>query len=485
MKTAFRDISLQISLDPVSAIPLFRQLYLALREAIITKRLQPGMRLPPTRALARHLNAARNTVINAYEQLAAEGYVEGRIGSGTRVADKLPIEAIESKPSRPNRAIEPATRSRAPSPPQTKIFAIDEPAYDAFPYETMRRLLANRMRKDFKTLLGGSDPAGLFQLRKAIARYISNERGIQCSAAEIVITAGGLHGLDLVARALRVEGERVCIEDPGDIAVRNNLIAANAALIPVPVDEEGCDVAQLIKRGRGARLVCITPANQYPLGGTMPLARRLKLLEWAGETGALIFEDDADSEFRYATRPLAPLKALDRSDVVIYAATYSRILHPNLRLGYLILPPRLVDAVVSVRRRSDRHPPPLEQVMLAEFIERGHFAIHIRRMRKLYRDRQRLLMGALRRRLPESIDARPAGPGINMLIHLPPGSNDTLIAEAIAKERIEAHALSLNYAERPRRPGLLIGNSLAHIGNIETQTARLCATIIRHLPRPP
>src|SRR5436190_6100048 len=201
MKAAFQEFPRQIHLAPASAVPLFRQLYLALRDEIIAKRMRPGMRLPSTRTLASHLRVARNTVINAYEQLVAEGYVEGRIGSGTRVAKQIPIDMIGKISPRSHRAdnTDFLSSSRRDDP---KIFGIDEPAYDAFPFETMRRLITNRMREDFPALLSNKDPAGLPQLRRAIARYVSNERGIRCNAGEIVITAGSLHGLDLVIRAL-------------------------------------------------------------------------------------------------------------------------------------------------------------------------------------------------------------------------------------------------------------------------------------------
>ena len=330
---------------------------------------------------------------------------------------------------------------------------------NSFPFETMRRLVTNRMRDDFAGVLRNDDPQGYEPLRRAITRYVTAERGIACSASQVVITAGSLHGLDLVARALSMTGETACVENPGDIAARANLSAAGVKLLPVPVDGHGCCVEWIVSKDPEARLVVITPSNQYPLGGTMTLARRLSLLEWSARSGALIFEDDADSEFRYATRPLAPLKALDRRKSVIYAATFSRILHPNLRLGYLILPPRMVADVVAVRRTSDRHPPPLEQVMVAEFITRGHFAIHVRRMRKLYRDRQAEFVSLMRRHLPPSADVRPAGAGINILVTLPAGVDDVAIAENAAREGFDIHALSPFYATRRPLRGILVGSA--------------------------
>lgn len=475
VKPIFDTSAVRIELDHASPVPLFRQLYRSLREEIIAHRLPPGGKLPPTRALAQHLAIARNTVINAYDQLIAEGYLAARVGSGTRVAGELPIDgmAIATVP-RPERAQPKESRFR---PRPTGALAIDEPALDAFPYETMRRLIANRMREDFPGLLANADPAGLPQLRKAIARYISAERGIACSPGEIVVTAGGLHGLDLVGRAIGLERQQVVIENPGDISARRNLEAARAILVPIPVGPDGCETDALLRRGKGVRLACLTPSNQYPLGGTMPIARRLSLLDWAARTGTLIFEDDADSEFRYSTRPLAPMKALDRTGAVIYAATFSRILMPQLRLGYLVLPRPLIDPVIRARELTDRHPPPLEQAMIAEFIERGHFAIHIRRMRKLYRDRQRALVTALRRALPPGVEVRPAGPGINTLLLLPEGADDAAISAAAEHEHLYVQPLSRNYLKRPIRAGLLVGNSLTNVQDVRAEAGRLAAII--------
>jgi GntR family transcriptional regulator/MocR family aminotransferase len=496
-KPAYDGDLLDLRLDPGAASPLFRQLYLGLRDAIVHEQLAPGMRLPPTRILATRLGVARNTVINAYEQLFAEGYVEGRIGSGTTVSRDLPIDSAPEQPlaagpaaSRPRES--PAQRRRrslsafaskaASFPPIARsrargAFEIDAPAMDAFPLETMRRLLTARLRDDFAALLSDTDPAGIAPLRRAIAGYASSERGIRCSAENVVITAGSLHGVDLLMRTVLEPGDRVAVEDPGDPGIRMNLIAAGARLLPLRVDDEGCDVSALIKRKMHARMIHLTPSNQYPLGGTLSMARRLALLRWAADTGAWIVEDDNDSEFRYSSRPLAPLKALDRAGAVLYVGTFSRILLPTFRLGYLILPQELVAPVIAVRSLSDRHPPPIEQALVAEFMTKGHFAIHVRRMRKLYADRQRAMVEALQTMLDSRVSVRAVGAGMHIVLWLPHGADDEAISRQAAAHDLVLRPISEFYNGKPPRPGLLIGHTA--IARIALQpSVRLLASIV-------
>lgn len=474
-KPAYDGDLLDLRLDPQAANPLFRQLYLGLRDAIVHEQLAPGMRLPPTRILAGRLGVARNTVINAYEQLFAEGYVEGRIGSGTTVSRDLPIDAVpvQPVPLGPARQRETPTerRRRSLSAFATKAFPsigrqrgrgafeIDSPAMDAFPLETMRRILSARLRDDFAGLLGDPDPAGIAPLRRAIAAYASSERGIRCSPENVVVTAGSLHGVDLITRTVLKPGDRVAVEDPGDPGVRMNLIAAGARLLPLRVDDEGCDVGALVKRRAQLRMIHLTPSNQYPLGGTLAMARRLALLRWAAETGAWIVEDDNDSEFRYSSRPLAPLKALDRAGCVLYAGTYSRILLPTFRLGYLILPRELIGPVLAVRSLSDRHPSPIEQALVADFMTKGHFAIHIRRMRKLYADRQRAMVAALRSAIDPRVEVRAVGAGMHIVLWLPAGLDDVAISRQAATQDLVVRPISEFYNRKPERPGLLIGHT--------------------------
>jgi GntR family transcriptional regulator/MocR family aminotransferase len=464
---------MSFALDESAAAPFFRQIYLQLREAILLGRLTPGKRLPSTRTLARELGVARNTVINAFDQLRAEGYLEGHIGSGTIVARDLPDDrpcirvdaetglgiAASRRPrivfSRFGQAALDGPRDLNPHP--AAPFEVDLPATDVFPFETWRRLIAQRLRAGVRDMLAIADPAGHPPLRKAIADYVSAARGVSCSPDQVIITAGSQHAVDLAVRALLGPGDPAWVEDPGERGVRANLAAAGARLVAVPVDREGVDVAAGIRLCRSARMVYVTPSNQYPLGGTMSMSRRLALLDWARETGAWILEDDCDSEFRYASRPLAALKGLDGNGNVIYIGTFSRSLLRPLRLGYIIAPPSLTEVLIATRGIIDRHPPPLEQAVVAEFMLRGHFATHIRRMRKLYADRQRMLVAAADAQLAGLLDVRAHGAGMHVIGWLPAGVDDVAVSRAAAKRGVVVRPLSAHYVAVPKRSGLLLG----------------------------
>ncbi len=483
VKRAFQAEVVPIRLVKTAGEPLFRQLYMALRNAILAGELVAGARLPATRGMAALLGIARNTAIAAYEQLRAEGYLEGRVGSGTVVARDLPVDypmvGGPAQGARQDRA-RPA-RDRGLTGHAVKAmefigrtarrgegaFEIDTPALDALPLETMRRLLTPKLRRDFRRVLTMSDPAGIEPLRRAIAEWARASRGIACSAEHIVVTAGGQHGIDLVARALLAQGDVAAVEDPGDPFVRTLLRGLGAEVLGVPVDDEGM-VTHELPRGGGAppRLIHLTPSNHFPLGGTLPMARRVALLNWAQQTGAVVLEDDCDSEFRYASRPLAALKALDAADNVVYVGTFSRILLPSLRLGYLILPEDLVAPVIAIRSLTDRHPPPIEQLLVAEFMLNGHFYTHVRRMRKLYADRQQMLVGALQREFGDRIDVRPAGAGMHVIGWLPAGLNDIAVARKAAELGLVVRPLSPFYYRRKARPGLLLGHAAVTTGQL-------------------
>ncbi len=491
-KRAFHADVIEIALDAAAEAPLFRQLYISLRNAILAGRLATGARLPATRTLAANLKLARNTVISAYEQLRAEGYLEGKVGSGTIVARDLPADypMVGRQPgaahppsakARDRRLTPQAIRaldfiSRTPRRINT-AFEIDTPAIDALPLETLRRLLTPRLRKELRALLTAGDPAGIEPLRRAVAEWAGASRGIACTADQVVITAGGQHGIDLVARALMMAGDVVCVEDPGDPFVRTLLLACGADVRGIAVDDEGMVVEDLQRMRADVRLVHVTPSNHFPLGGTLPMPRRVALLNWAQQVGAVILEDDCDSEFRYASRPLAALKALDAADNVVYVGTFSRILLPSLRLGYLILPEDLVASVIAIRSLTDRHPPPMEQAMVAEFMLNGHFSTHVRRMRKLYADRQQTLVTALKRELGETIEIRPAGAGMHVIGWLPPGMDDVEIARRARARGVIVRPASPFYYQRKPRPALLLGHSGVTSGQLRMAVRALSRTM--------
>lgn len=462
----------QLSVDEEATEPLFRQLYERLRAAVLAGELRPGTRLPSTRALAAALGVSRNTVMAAFEQLLAEGYLEGRVGAGTYVTHTLPDELLtlrqrmrpveaapgSAKPlSRRGKMLTatPVSYSRAAGPP--RAFRIGVPAADAFPFELWSRLVARRWRIAPHELLGYGEPAGYRPLREAIAAYLAVARGVRCDAGQVVIVGGSQQALDLAARLLLDDGDAVWMEEPGYQGARAAFRGAGARVVAVPVDGEGLDVAAGSALCPDAAMAYVTPSHQFPLGVTMSLSRRLALLEWAQRAGAWILEDDVSSEYRYAGRPLEALQGLDRGGRVIYAGTFSKVLAPAIRLGYVVVPPDLVDAFTAARAVSDRHSPSVDQAALADFMEAGHFERHVRRMRALYAERQAALVAACGRELDGLLDVRAADAGMHLAGRLPTGADDAACSAAALDAGIEAAALSRYCVGAPASPMLLLG----------------------------
>jgi len=396
--------------DPRRSLPLHRQLYDALRAAILDGRLPAGARLPATRVLAVDLGLSRTTVLTDMAQLLAEGYVEGKTGSGTYVARVLPDAPFlvasplasdraavgEGAPApEPDRTLSHCGRllMAAPSAPPRdagapRAFRTGVPALDVFPWKAWLRIEARCLRRLSGALRLYDNPAGYRPLRQAIADYLGAARAVRCDPDQVIVVTGSQQALDLVARLLLDPGDAVWVEDPGYGGAKGALAAAGARLVPVPVDAEGLDVAAGMRRHASARLACVTPSHQYPLGVTMSLTRRLALLRWASDAGAWVLEDDYDSEYRYAGRPLAALQGLDTAGRVIYMGTFSKVLLPALRLGYLVAPPDLADAFARAKALTDCGSPVLGQAVVADFLAEGHVGRHIRRMRALYSERQ-------------------------------------------------------------------------------------------------
>jgi GntR family transcriptional regulator/MocR family aminotransferase len=467
-----RGTLLTLPLDPAAPTPLFRQLYDGLRHRILDGTLASGTRLPATRGLAGELGVSRNTVLNAYEQLLAEGYLEGKVGSGTYVSRTLPEDMIQvcgggepgrSRPpkrralSRRGELLARTSSSVSRSSGVAQPFRPGIPALDAFPFATWMRLVARHHRRPSRELLGYDHSAGYAPLRRAIAAHLGPARAVRCDAGQVVISTGSQQGLDLIARILLDAGDAAWIEDPGYPGARAALQAAGVHLAPVPVDADGLDVAAGGARCPNARLAYVTPSHQYPLGVTLSLARRLALLEWARRADAWVVEDDYDSEFRYAGRPLAALQGLDCDGRVIYLGTFGKPLFPSLRLGYLVVPPDLVDAFVAARAVIDRQAPTLTQAVVADFINEGHFLRHIRRMRTLYGERQEALLRAARRELSGLLDVPPCDTGMHLVGWLHEGRSDREASAAAAQAGVEAPPLSAYHADRCRRGGLLLG----------------------------
>jgi len=435
---------------------LSRQLYQALRMRVLDGRLASGTRLPASRDLAAALAISRNSVVRAYDQLYAEGFIEGRVGDGTYVAqlpqNGLPAKKLSTNPSTGlstglptglstkqaeipgvlsskvihNAALERMQKHHLPSPPSgpPRAFRVGVPAFDLFPFEVWAKLNAAFWRKpDLQQLCYGA-PEGDARLRGLIAAYLRSSRGMQCSAEQIVITSGAQQGISLCAQLLVEPGDGVAVENPGYRAAGHAFAVAGARLHGVAVDSEGIDCAELA-RVTDCRLAYVTPSHQYPTGVVMSLARRLELLAWAERTQGWIVEDDYDGEYRYSGAPLAPLAALDRGGRVLYVGTFGKVAFPALRLGYLVLPLGLVEAFSRRRAVDVRHSEVSTQAVMAEFMAAGHFQRHIRRMRRAALSRRNTLLSGW----PADI------PGVGELPAIAAGLHMTVPVESVARER--------------------------------------------------
>ncbi len=488
-KDSSRGYPALLTLDPSAVLPLHRQLYTELRNAILSGRFRATAPLPATRTLARDLGISRNTVIAAFEQLRAEGYLQARQGSGTYVSHSLPDDMLwvtQAPPPRsPARAKPPlSARGRRLSagvsffpPVRPAPFRHGLPALDLFPQRLWARLAARRWRGLTREMLGYGDAAGYRPLREAVADYLGQARAVRCHADQVVIVAGSQQGLYLLAQMLLDPGEPVCLEDPGYLGARAAFLAAQARIVPVAVDEQGFIVSQGRKKCPGARVVYVTPSNQYPTTATLSPARRLELLEWARSSRTWIIEDDYDSEFRFASRPFPSLQGMDPHGWVIYVGTFSKLLAPGLRLGFVVLPPALVDSFAAVESTLTRHLPSVEQVVLAEFISAGHLARHVRRMREVYLERRTNLLNATSESLAEWLEVKPPAAGTHAIGWLRRGLNDRSAARAALNAGVETRPLSV-YCLNARRPAaLVLGYGAFRRAELRSSSERLASAL--------
>lgn len=465
----------EIRLDATLPMPLYKQLYERLRGAILAGQLERGTRLPSTRALASELGVARMTTVLAYQQLLLEGYLESRVGQGTIVARSLPATLFpaqkESKREQQTgegpassirlaKSLGPLKDISWPTRPERQTggtFAGGEPGLDLFPYKVWARLIARRARQSLRAFAHYQPPAGYFPLREAIAAHIGVTRGVRCTPEQIILTAGSQGALDLAVRTLLSPGEAAWVENPGYFGARGALLATGARLVPVPVDEQGLVVEIGRERCESARLVSTTPSHQFPTGVTMSLARRMLLLDWARQTGAWILEDDYDSEYRFGGRPLEALQGLDHDGRVLYIGTFSKVLFPALRLGYLVAPTELIEPLLLMRRALDMHLPMLEQMALCDFLHEGHYARHLRRMRHHYQRLRDLLSHELQTRLGDLLEVHASEVGMHLVGWLPPGKDDQRAAELAALVGIQVLPVSTYSLEPLPRGGLVFG----------------------------
>lgn len=478
-----------LPLDQQKTEPLYLQLYHALRQAILRGQLSAGIQLPPTRVLAAELAVSRTTIVTAFEQLIAEGYLEARVGSGTFVAATLPEEMLqipaqpmplsEQKPrlSQLSQQVMPFLPHPPPHTSPMKAFQPGLPALDAFPTDVWSRLSARRSQHSSLELFAYGDPAGYRPLREAIAYYLTASRAVRCQPEQVLIVSGTQQAIDLTARLLLDKGDVVWVEDPGYPRAREILLGAGARVVSVPLDQEGLNLQKGRQLGEQARLAYVTPSHQYPMGITMSLSRRLALLEWARAAESWILEDDYDSEFRYRGRPLASLQGLDTHGRVIYMGSFSKSLFPALRLGYLVLPPEILEPFLALRALCGRSAPTFEQAIVTDFITEGHFLRHIRRMRTLYAQRQQFLLEVMQQELGETIKLEADEAGMHLIGWLAENIDDRQLSQLAAQQGIDVPAFSMYSEQKPERAGLLLGYAGVNEQEIREGVKHLARTI--------
>jgi GntR family transcriptional regulator/MocR family aminotransferase len=467
MATSHAPTSLLVRLNARDRSGLQRQIRASIQRAILDGVVTPGTRLPSSRALAEDLGVSRTTTLLAMQQLEAEGYVTGRRGAGTFVAEELPDDLLPRRTTPPGRRVRHPTLSRRGAAlvaaPQgahrldgrPRAFRIGTPAVDLFPVALWWRLASARLRSITPTQLDYGEPAGLRVLREAVAGHVQTARGTRCDADQILIVAGAQQGFELISQVLLDPGDRAWMEEPGYPGARSALLGAGARIVPVRVDPEGLDVEAGARRAGDARLAYVTPSHQYPLGVPMSLPRRLALLQWASRARAWVVEDDYDSEFRYGARAVPCLHGLDVDGRVIYVGSFSKTLFPALRLGFLIVPPDLVDGLVAARAVADQHPPVLDQAILADFIAQGHFARHLRRMRVAYRERLEVLTAAAERCCRGALRVRPTRTGLHAIADLD-GADAARVSREAADRGVEATPLAAYCVGREKPANALV-----------------------------
>ncbi len=492
-KRATAAISPCLPFDRASGVPFYRQIYEGYRAAILSGQLRPGQRLPSTRALAAELNISRLPVINAFEQLLHEGYIEGKTGAGTYVNESIPDELTRPILSgglakRRLRAM-PPVREEGAAPPGSIMpgnpgglgaFRVSLPALDHFPHKIWSRLVSRHAKRQTIEFMAYGDPAGYHPLREAIAEYLRAARAVNCEAGQILITSGSQMALQICAMALLSPRDAVCVEDPGYPGARDALKISGANLAPIAVDDEGIDVHAMAKLGKKVPAVYVTPSHQYPLGSSMTASRRLELLDWAQRRQSWIIEDDYDSEYRYASRSIGALQGMDTDSRVIYIGTFSKVLFPALRVGYVVVPQTLLSQFVRLREALDIFSPTLYQLVLTDFLQEGHFARHLRRMRSLYLSRRNALVESLQAHLGKTLIPYNTDAGLHLSAFLPSGANDLEIVRRAAQQGISAGALSDCYVSSRPKSGLILGFGGADETRIDA-AAQILGKVIRDL----
>lgn len=474
--------------------PLNLQIYRIIREAILAHLLEAGIQLPSSRELARELRVSRNTITFAYEQLIAEGYLEARPGSGTFITDTIPDQIPDSLASPPLKPDLPHKYGLSPrgenlikragvSDPRWGAFTTGTPDVTQFPNKIWSRLQNKVWYRSRSELLTYGPRGGHLPLREAIADYLSVSRSVNCSAKQVLITTGVHQSIDLAVKLLGQSGDQAWVEDPVYWGTRSVLDSLGIEQVPITVDAEGMQMNHPHLH-KPPRFIFVTPSHQYPLGAVMSLARRRMLLEYAAAHHVWILEDDYDSEFRYGSRPLASLQGLDKSNRVLYTGTFSKTMFPGLRIGFLVVPEPLADPLAIGLSELYRGGQIFTQAMLAEFMRKGHFGSHIRRMRVLYAERLGILQEAIQHHFAGKAGVIDGEAGLHLVLGLPDNCDDQAISSHARIEGIITRPLSSYYANASiARRGLLLGYSCVPSEQIRPAFDKLAGIIKQHWPK--
>ena len=461
--------------------PLFRQVYLGLRKAILSGAFQGGGRLPSTRELAQQLGVSRTVVLLAYDQLLAEGFTEGRSGSGTYVAAGVAVR--RGAPAEDLARLRLARFGKAAAAAWSKVnvpsrrtpvlpydFSYGRSDVETFPFAMWRRLLLKCARKASAADLDYGHASGNTNLRAAICAHLRRSRAVNCDPDQVIVVNGSQQALDLVARVLFQPGDPVAVEDPSYQGTTEVLRAAATRLIPVPVDEQGLDPTRL---PRIARALFVTPSHQFPTGAILPLSRRLALLDWAKRRDAAVVEDDYDGEFRYEGQMLESLQGLDRNARVIYIGTFSRTVFSALRIGYLVVPRSLVATFSAAKWLCDRHTPSLEQETLAEFIGDGMYERYLRRVRRRNASRREVLLESVRKHLRDRVTVTGEAAGAHVVLWPTLRIAEGALIAAAASRGVGVYSMLPYHLKPPTRTGVLLGYSRMTENNIQEGIRRL------------
>lgn len=485
-----------MALDFSSETPLYRQISIWFQQAILSGRLQPGQRVPSTRALAKELRVSRIPVVSAYELLIAEGYLQTFVGAGTCVSQSIPDPLFTPEKEGLPDAIVVESQSRAKRTVSRRALDMEGPArawlqraggctnLEQFPVAIWSKLVGRHARKASRAIMGYGDPMGYEPFREAVAEYLGAFRAVKCDASQVMVTTGSQQALQIAALALLDPGDRAWIEEPGYPGTHQALRTAGARVVPVPVDGEGLNVSYGIERARLARAAFVTPAHQFPLGVSMSAVRRIELLNWASLNGSWIIEDDYDSEYRFSGNPFASLQGLDGDGRVIYLGTLTKVVFPTLRLGYIVTPKDLTASFLDVRNATDTVATPvLHQMVMTDFIREGHFSRHIKRMRALYMEKRNALVTAIEAQARGVLEVVGDQAGMLLCALLPPGVNDVEIVSRIAKGGATAYPLSECYEIPPQRGGLMFGYANLGLEEIPALVDAVAGVIRANMPR--